>query len=319
MNRPIVISAVLAVWVVAWAGCQKSEDRGSAEKQPAGPNPAVVASMNTTSSAPRSSDPPAQATSQPASSHDIELDLGGGVTMKLVLIPAGKFVMGSPDREDDRSADEAQHEVTISQPFYMGTYLVTQEQWKAVMGSEPWKGRSFAHEGKDLAASYISGQDAIAFCEKLSAKTGRPARLPTEAQWEYACRAGSTTRFCYGDDKDYIKLGDYAWFDKNGAGIGEKYAHAVGQKLPNSWGLYDMHGNVFQWCSDWYGDYPGKPAIDPAGADPQASWYQVQRGGSFDHSARYCRSAARKWSTPDLVWQCQGLRVVVEVARVRGK
>ena len=319
MNRPIVMTAVLAVLLVAWAGCQKSEERGSGENHRAGSNPPVIASMIPTNPASRSSDPTTQATSQPASPHDIELDLGNGVTMKLVLIPAGKFLMGSPEREDDRLADETQHEVTITQPFYMGVNLVTQEQWKAVMGTEPWAGKSFGREGKDLAASYISGHDAIAFCEKLSAKTGRSARLPTEAQWEYACRAGGTTRFYYGDDKDYSKLGDYAWFDKNAAGIGEKFAHAAGQKQPNGWGLFDMHGNLFQWCSDWYGDYSGKPATDPAGADPQASWYQVQRGGSFEHSARYCRCAARKSSTPDLVWQWQGLRAVVEVGGRQGK
>ncbi|MBT5122983.1 MAG: formylglycine-generating enzyme family protein, partial [Planctomycetaceae bacterium] len=171
-------------------------------------------------------------------------------TMKLKLIPAGTFLMGSPESEEGHEDDETQHKVTISKPFYMQTTEVTQGQWKAVMGTEPWKGEDDVKEGPDYAASYVSWDDAIDYCKKLSEKEGKTYRLPTEAEWEYACRAGTETAWSFGNDEK--ELGDYAWNLKNAYDIGKGYAHQVGQKRPNAFGLYDMHGNVYEWCHDYY-------------------------------------------------------------------
>jgi len=253
--------------------------------------------------------PATQPSTQPAK--ELTLDLGNKVTMKLALIPAGKFMMGSPKGEKDRFDTEGpQREVTISKPFYMGVYEVTQEQWTAVMGTTPWKGKELAKDGATHAATYISWNDATDFCKKLSTKTGKTVTLPTEAQWEYACRAGSKTRFSYGDDDDYSKLGDYAWYAKNAWDIGEKYAHTVGQKKANDFGLYDMHGNAWEWCADWWEDsYANAGKADPTG--PASGTCRVLRGGSFFYIDRNCRSACRCLIVPEYVWYFYGFRVVV--------
>ena len=217
------------------------------------------------------------------------MDLADGVKMKLVLIPAGKFIMGSPNDEPGRCDNEGpQRVVTISKPFYMGVFEVTQDQYKAVMG-KPAQARSPNHP-----AEQINWSEADAFCKALSKKTGKAVRLPTEAQWEYACRAGTTTRFPFGnDDKD---LGDYAWFLKNFKKIA-KAGHdgnpcPPGEKKPNAWGLYDMNGNVWEWCSDWYADsYVEGEATDPHG--PKIGQAHVLRGGSWGCPAAECRSASR--------------------------
>jgi formylglycine-generating enzyme required for sulfatase activity len=206
-------------------------------------------------------------------------------------IPAGTFTMGSPETEEGRSDNETQHKVTITKTFYMQTTEVTQGQWKAVMGTEPWKFRHDVKEGPDYAATYVSWDDAIAYCKKLSEAEGKTYRLPTEAEWEYACRAGTETRWSFGDDEK--ALGDYAWYRENAWDIGEKYAHQVELKNPNAFGLYDMHGNVYEWCHDYYGDdyYKQSPANDPTG--PTSGSFRVLRGGSFYwlHGARDTRSA----------------------------
>jgi formylglycine-generating enzyme required for sulfatase activity len=196
-------------------------------------------------------EPATQPSPQPAK--ELTLDLGKKVTMKLVQIPAGKFLMGSPKDEKDRDREEVQHEVAIGNPFYMGVYTMTQAQWEEVMGTtvvqqrdkgdKSWK---LYGQGANYPMYYVSREEATEFCKKLSEKTGKTVTLPTEAQWEYACRAGSTTRFGFGNDD--AGLGNYAWYAKNSGGK----THPVGQKKPNKWGLYDMHGNVWQWCSDWH-------------------------------------------------------------------
>lgn len=243
---------------------------------------------------------------QPAK--ELTLKLDNTVTMKMVLIPAGKFTMGSPENERGYSLFEGpQHEVTISKPFYMGTCEVTQEQWTTVMGTTPWKGKMYGKDGATFAASYISWNDAVDFCRKLSVITGRPIGLPSEAMWEYACRAGTKTPYYYGDDEDQLKLGDYAWFDKNASNKDEKYAHAVGQKRPNAFGLYDMHGNVEEWCFDWFADtYKGAKNTDPVG--PSSGEFHVHRGGSWDSVA--CRSAGRAPNDADHRWGDLGFRVI---------
>ncbi len=132
--------------------------------------------------------------------------------------------------------------------YYMGKYTVTQKEWEAVMDTRPWKGKTFAREGADYPATYISWNDCQELVSRLNSKEGRKIyRLPTEEEWEHGCRAGSRTKYCFGDDAG--QLGDYAWYAENAFGVGEKYAHKVGQKKPNQWGLYDMHGNIWEWTS----------------------------------------------------------------------
>jgi formylglycine-generating enzyme required for sulfatase activity len=219
------------------------------------------------------------------------------IGMKLNKIPAGTFLMGSPEGEEGRYDREHQHKVTITNPFYMQTTEVTQGQWKAVMGTEPWKGEYSVKEGPNYAASHVSWDDAVAYCKKLSEKEGKTYRLPTEAEWEYACRAGTQTRWSFGNDEKV--LGDYAWYYENAWDIDEKYAHQVGLKKPNAFGLYDMHGNVFEWCHDYSGNnyYKQSPEKDPTG--PTSGSFRVFRGGSWNFLTRNSRSAYRNWSGAD--------------------
>jgi sulfatase modifying factor 1 len=233
------------------------------------------------------------------------------IGMTLNKIPAGTFLMGSPDTEKDRQDDEHQHKVTISKAFYMQTTEVTQGQWKEVMGTEPWKGERYVKEGPNNAATYVSWNDAVAYCEKLSEKESVTYRLPTEAEWEYACRAETKTTWSFGDDDK--ALGDYAWYDKNAFNVGERYAHQVGLKKPNAFGLYDMHGNVFEWCHDYYGEdyYKQSPAKDPTG--PTSGSSRVLRGGSWRLSTRRTRSAGRYWIDADDRDSSDGFRLVREL------
>jgi type II secretion system protein G len=218
--------------------------------------------------------PAAPTTAAPAESTQ---DLGGGVTMKLVLIRPGKFVMG--DGKD-------RHEVTLSKPFYMGVTEVTQAQYEAVMGTNPSHFR-----GATNPVEMVYWNDAAEFCKKLSEKTRRTFRLPTEAEWEYACRAGAQTAFSFGDDPS--ALGDYAWWGRNSADT----THPVGQKKPNAWGLYDMHGNVWEWCADWYEAYPKGPVTNPSG--PATGRYHVLHGGSWTYVDADCfRCAFRLYYDP---------------------
>ena len=256
---------------------------------------------------------------------EITLDLGNNVTMRLVLIPAGNFVMGSPDSEGGRYPDEGpQHEVTISRPFYMGVFEVTQEQYEQVMGTNP----SF-FKGPANPVESVSWDNAMEFCEKLSEKTGKKVTLPTEAQWEYACRAGSTTAFHTGDD---LKPGRAnAVFSASGPpGAWEKAMDWVRKRLgmkakpvgaqtlpvggfpPNAFGLYDMHGNVWEWCADWYGEdyYANANNTDPTG--PASGSFRVFRGGGWGYDPSLCRSAGRIRGVPDYrIIFIFGFRVVV--------
>lgn len=209
--------------------------------------------------------------------------------IKLRLIGSGTFMMGSLDSEADRDFDETQYRVTLTKSYYLGTTQVTQGQWKSVMGTTPWKGQRCVLEGSNHAASHVNWNDAVKFCRKLSAEEGKTYRLPTEAEWEYACRAGTTTAYSFGDDAS--QLSDYGWFVKNANDMGEQYAHAVGLKRSNGFGLYDMHGNVWEWCSDWYHDYPTGSVTDPQGGI--GGYDRVFRGGSWGVDAAFCRSAHR--------------------------
>jgi formylglycine-generating enzyme required for sulfatase activity len=232
---------------------------------------------------------------------DKAIDLGAGVRMEFVLIPAGEFDMGSPSSEQNRSGDEGPvHRVKISKPFYMGKFPVTQEQYKAIIGKNP---SDFS--GKNLPVESVSWADAVRFCRKLSSRENKTYRLPTEAEWEYACRAGTQARFCFGDDES--SLDAYAWYADNS----DYKTHPVGQKQANAFDLYDMHGNVREWCSDWYDEnyYSQSPSSDPQGPDTGSS--RVLRGGSWFFNPRRCRSADRDGLPPVCRSNLSGFRVVL--------
>jgi formylglycine-generating enzyme required for sulfatase activity len=209
------------------------------------------------------------------------------IGMAFKSLPGGTFTMGDANGD----ADETPHQVTLTQPFELGIYEVTQEQYEAVMGTNPSNSK-----GPQNPVETVSWDEAVEFCRKLSAmpeekKAGYVYRLPAEAEWEYACRAGTTTTYSFGDSDS--ELGDYVWYEDNSRNT----THPVGQKKPNPWGLYDMHGNVFEWCQDWDGDYPSGSVTDPT--RPVSGKYRVLRGGSFvDHSSSV-RSATRLLNQPD--------------------
>ena len=220
------------------------------------------------------------------------------IGMKLKLIPAGTFMMGSEDGDSD---EKPVHQVTLTRPFLLGVYEVTQEQYERVMGVNP---SDFL--GSDNPVDRVSWEDAVEFCQKLSAlpqekRAGHVYRLPTEAEWEYAFRAGTTTKYSFGDDES--QLGEYAWFGDNAG----KKTHPVGEKKPNAWGLYDMHGNVWEWCQDWYGGYPSVAVTDPTGASTGS--LRVFRGGGWHGPAEFCRSAARNGLSPSYRSHNDGFRV----------
>ena len=233
--------------------------------------------------------------------------------MEFRLIPAGSFMMGSPSSEKDREGDEGpQHKVTITRAFYMQTTEVTQDQWYRVMkttiGAQRDKGKpewKLYGEGGSLPMYYVSWDEAMEFCKKLSSMDGRTYRLPTEAEWEYACRAGTSTRYYWGDDLNYNDIGHYAWYDGNS----NQLVHSVGSKKPNRWGLYDMSGNVWEWCLDWYDEnaYPPVVCTDPQG--PPSGSGRVVRGSSWRGNALLSRSARRHYFTPSSRNDFVGFRV----------
>ncbi|RLS83954.1 MAG: formylglycine-generating enzyme family protein [Planctomycetota bacterium] len=202
----------------------------------------------------------------------------------MVLIPAGKFMMGSPKKENGRDDDEWQHEVTLTKPFYLSMYEVTQEQWESVMGKNP----SSRTKGAKLPVTDVSWNDCKKFIKKLNGITKGKYRLPTEAEWEYACRAGTTTKYSFGDE---ITPKDANYWDSK---IGESVA--VGSYKPNAFGLYDMHGNAWEWCEDWREDYPLGAVTDPKG--PAMGEYRVLRGGSSLLDELEARSSNRNVGMP---------------------
>jgi len=212
-----------------------------------------------------------------------DLDLGGRVKMPLALVPAGEFDMGSPHDEADRNDDERLHRVRITRPFYIGKCPVTQEQWQAVLGGNP-----SLFKGPRRPVEQVSWDDCQSFLGKANAGAGRSLlALPTEAQWEYACRAGSKGRFCFGDSE--ADLAKHAWYSSSAGGK----THPVGQKRPNAWGLHDTHGNVWEWCADWYGAsyYAASPQDAPEG--PRAGQSRVLRGGGWYFYPDEVRCACR--------------------------
>ena len=228
------------------------------------------------------------------------------IGMEFVLIPAGSFMMGADKNFEDAHDDETpRHKVRISKPFYLGEYEVTQEQWVAVMGSNPSE-----FKARERPVETVSWEDAQAFIRKLNSKEGHQRyRLPTEAEWEYAARAGSGGKYAFGDDEG--QLSQYAWYYGNS---GDK-TQPVGRLQPNAWGLYDMHGNVWEWVQDWYDEnyYSKSPSTDPAG--PSSGSYRVLRGGSWGSFAGVCRSAAPNRSTPSARDFNYGFRLALSPGR----
>jgi formylglycine-generating enzyme len=270
-----LIGFVLAATLAGISGC------GRQEKDP--PNPSVI-------------DPPKPAVTN---------SLG----MKFVWIPAGNFMMGSPKEEKERRENETQHKVTLTKGFYMGVYTVPQEQWQEVMGKNPSK---FKGE-KNLPVEQVSWEDCQEFIKKLREKDKKPYRLPTEAEWEYSCRAGTKTPFFFGemiftDQANYN--GGFTYGDGN-RGVYRNKTTPVGGFPANAWGLHEMSGNVAQWCQDWYGDYPANDVVDPQG--PENGKERVLRGGSWICDPRYCRSASRHRHAPGLRFFDEGLRVCFSV------
>jgi formylglycine-generating enzyme required for sulfatase activity len=265
-----------------------------------------------------------------------------GLKMKLVWCPPGFVTMENvevieepaakkqdkPNNDDDevdpkdKPAPEPRQTETITpvkvfltKGYWLGQYEVTQSEWKLVMQTEPWKGQDFTKEGADYPATFVSWNDAVDFCHKLTEQERQAGRLPndweytlpTEAQWERACRARTETRFSFGDDES--KLGDYAWFSANASNAEEQYAHRVGQKKVNPLGLCDMHGNVWEWCRDVYTEKL------PGGRDPKVKAdektngsFRVNRGGGWSIGATSCRSGGRGWNQPDYRYGDLGFR-----------
>ena len=233
-----------------------------------------------------------------------------GCPVKMIRVRAGRFQMGSPDDELGRYRGENWHWVTLTKDFWLGETEVTQGQWKAVMGTNP----SHFKKGDDYPVEEVSWEDAMEFCKKLNQKyagilpSGYKFSLPTEAQWEYACRAGTTTALNSGKDITSEEgrcpnLDKVGWYSGNSGSS----THPVAQKRRNDWGFYDMHGNVWEWCFDWYDSY-GDGATDPQG--PKTGWYRVLRGGSWNHGrARHCRSAYRNIDAPSDRDYFRGFRV----------
>lgn len=278
---------------------------------------------------------PSTAEEKKAPPKRVSVDLGGGVAMKLVWIPPGKFTMGTTKDEQDyirklhgneaaeRAAAEKLHEVEITRPFYMGVYEVTQAEYEKVMGKNPstfspkggYKDRVAGQDTSRFPVEMVTWEDAKAFCDAMSKKFKKNFDLPTEAEWEYACRAGTRTAFCYGDA-----------LSPKGADVGGTYGVAedapvlsrsarVGSYKPNAFGLYDMHGNVSEWCKDWYAkDYYAKsPARDPQGPETGEGGKRVLRGGDWLNLPSDARSAARAGRPPAEYWHYIGFRVVVRM------
>ncbi|AKB25921.1 hypothetical protein MSMTP_2452 [Methanosarcina sp. MTP4] len=275
----LIFGVLLIGSAVAFFGLNGDSGDSTPEIQPA---PVTTSSENTDEDAPA-----ATVNSAQTSSSQNPDTYTNSVGMEFVLIPEGEFRMGSPSDEEGRyNGEDPVHKVTIEESYYLGKYEVTQEQWGEVMGSNP----SY-FEGDDLPVEQVSWNDVQEFIEKLNEKEGtNKYRLPSEAEWEYACRAGTTTRYYFGDGDS--KLGDYAWYTENS---GSK-THSVGQKKPNPWGLYDMHGNVWEWCQDTYCSDYSVALSDGSACESRNPFARIRRGGSGANCARNCRSATRSYN-----------------------
>ena len=258
-----------------------------------------------------------QVASAPQPGQKMSVDING-IKMAFAWIPPGEFMMGSPATEAGRQDDETQHKVKISKGFWIGVYEVTQEQWEGVMGKNP---SDFV--GKNRPVDHVNCEDCREFIVKLNSSSARPKdalfRLPTEAEWEYACRAGTTTRYYYGESEDDLyKYGNYCDISSTVTmgqrdtkhDDGYETTAPVGSYKPNKYGLYDMLGNVWEWCEDWYAPYPAGPVTDPVQRD-LVDGSRVFRGGGWSNASWMCRSARRGRINPDMRAPDAGLRLVI--------
>ena len=237
-----------------------------------------------------------QVTARPAddptgSRRTLTADLPGSATMEFVWIEAGTFTMGSPSSEVGRRDNEGPlHQVTLTRGFWLGQCEVTQGQWYAAMGTRPWLGQAYAQANPAHPAVWVRWEDAQALVQRLNEWAGGALyRLPTEAEWEYSCRAGTAATWSFGSD--VARLPDCAWYGDNGSQAGLAWAQPVGTRRANPWGLYDMHGNVWEWVVDGYSAYSDAPQTDPQG--PLSGARRLVRGGGFDTSAEGTRAAFR--------------------------
>jgi formylglycine-generating enzyme required for sulfatase activity len=232
-----------------------------------------------------------------ASSKNFIENLGGGVQLEMIAIPGGTFEMGD---YDGNASEKPPHQVNIK-PFYLGKYVFTQEQYQAVKGTNPSR-----FQGAKRPVEQVNWNQTMEFCKKLSQKTGRNYRLPSEAEWEYACRAGTQTKYYFGDDEK--QLGNYAWYDGNS----NWETHPVGEKEPNQFGLYDMHGNVWEWCSDrWHENYHNT-LTDGSSWETGTGDNRVRRGGSWSLNAVLCRSTFRLRYSAGFYLRNLGFRVALD-------
>ncbi|WP_333316947.1 SUMF1/EgtB/PvdO family nonheme iron enzyme [Microcoleus sp. B4-C1] len=251
-----------------------------------------------------------QSSKKSGKAYQKEEDLGKGVKLEMVHIPAGSFMMGSPSGEGNDN-ERPQHQVTFAQPFYIGKYPITQKQWQAVMGYNPSD-----FKGAKRPVEQVAWNDAVSFCQRLSKKTGKNYRLPSEAEWEYACRAGTSTAFHFGETitPDLVNYDGNNPYGSAPKRLYRQETTAVGSFPPNTFGLYDMHGNVWEWCADpWHGDYNGAPS-DGSSWETGGNDYRVQRGGSWNNNAVDCRAADRHNSAGYSYIRNRGFRVVEALA-----
>ena len=264
------------------------------EPQPQ-PEPTLQKPQDSTITTQRSPTPEARSAQNPGSSQ-LAPSITNSIGMQFALIPAGEFQMGSTGGGDN---ERPVHTVRISKPFYLGIHEVTQGQWEAVMGNNRSKFKGDANRPVET----VSWEDVQQFIDGLNTREGDTKyRLPTEAEWEYAARAGSTTTYSFGDDSS--QLGKYAWFGGNAGNT----THPAGKLQPNAWGLYDMHGNVYEWVQDWYDKYAAGPVTDPQG--PASGWGRVVRGGSWSDDAWSCRTACRGGDAPGARNRILGFRLL---------
>lgn len=234
------------------------------------------------------------------------LSLGAGMFLELILIPAGEFLMGA--RADDPIHETyrgPQHRVVIPQPFYLGKFPVTQRQWQAVMDTNPARFQN----RPDHPIEYVSWEECVTFCQRVTALTGRSVRLPSEAEWEYACRAGSETAYSFGNEVSL--LDQYGWYRANSAMVSQP----VGCKAPNAWGLYDMHGGIDEFVQDhWHDTHADAPTDGSTRVTSGATDLRVKKGGSWYDLAEYCASAHRNYYRHDVPAEDHGFRVLVAFA-----
>jgi formylglycine-generating enzyme required for sulfatase activity/predicted Ser/Thr protein kinase len=293
----LLVVGVLVAILLAWGGIARQRETGKApvsRQRETGKAPVYLLPLGGTATSPET----AQAAWAKHLGREVEEmdEIAPGVKMTFVLVPPGKFLMGSPAGEQDRSEDEVQHEVTITEPFYLGKYEVTQAQYEALLGQD----KNPSHfKGAELPVESVSWTEASEYADRLTTKRAAKLlyRLPTEAEWEYSCRGGRSFSQPFGIGDGTALSSDQANFDGNfpyGGAAKGKYLEKttpVGSYPPNAFGLHDMHGNVWEWCADWYGAYPAGNVTNPGGLPEGSS--RVFRGGSWNNYARSCRAAKR--------------------------